>query len=143
MSSVEKIHVPKSVEKLAQAFPVALYIVGGKVRNHLMKIENDDIDLCSSLTLSQLDIILNKIGYEQKFKNESLGTSKIICGKEVFDYATLREESYPEGGVRQPKKVEFVESIEDDYQRRDFSINALYYKIKTGEYFDFCGGLNE
>ena len=143
MSSVEKIHVPKSALKLAQAFPVALYIVGGKVRNHLMKIENDDIDLCSSLTLSQLDIILDKIGYEQKFKNESLGTSKIICGNEVFDYATLREESYPEGGVRQPKKVEFVESIEDDYQRRDFSINALYYNIKTGEYFDFCGGLND
>ena len=143
MSSVEKIYVPKSALKLAQAFPVDLYVVGGKVRNHLMKIENDDIDLCSSLTLSQLDIILDKIGYEQKFKNEALGTSKIICGNEVFDYATLRKESYPEGGVRQPKKVEFVESIEDDYQRRDFSINALYYNIKTGEYFDFCGGLND
>ena len=143
MSSIEKIYVPKSALKLAQAFPVDLYVVGGKVRNHLMKIENDDIDLCSSLTLSQLDIILDKIGYEQKFKNEALGISKIICGKEIFDYATLRKESYPEGGVRQPKKVEFVESIEDDYQRRDFSINALYYNIKTGEYFDFCGGLND
>lgn len=143
MNEIERIQLPKCIEELAEKLPVDLYVVGGKVRNHLMNIENDDIDLCSSLTLEELEKNFENTEYELKFKNQALGTAKILYNGKSFDYATLRREKYEEGGFRQPKTVEFIDSIEEDCLRRDFSINAIYYNVKTGQFFDFCNGIRD
>ena len=143
MVTIQKILLPKSIENLVDIFPVDVFIVGGKVRSHLLNLDNDDIDLCSSLKLDELEKLLDKTEYELKFKNETLGTAKIICGNKAYDYATLRREIYEDGGYRQPIKVEFVDSIEEDYRRRDFSINAIYYNVKDGSFFDFCNGVDD
>ena len=143
MSEIKKIILPDCIEKLADLFPVDLYVVGGKVRSHLMNLVNDDIDLCSSLTISQLEEVLKKSDYQIKFKNETLNTAKIICDEKAYDYATLRKEVYQEGGFRQPESVEFIDSIQEDFVRRDFTINAVYYNIKSGQFFDFCDGVKD
>lgn len=143
MNEIKRIQIPEYIEKLADILPTDLYIVGGKVRNHLMNIDNDDIDLCSSMKLDELEAKFEGTDFELKFKNEVLGTAKIIYNGKSFDYATLRREIYEKGGYRQPEKVEFIESIEEDSKRRDFSINAIYYNIKTGQFFDFCDGVKD
>ena len=143
MKDLTKMVLPEEIENLAKIFPVELYIVGGKVRNFLMKIENDDIDLCSSLSLDDLEKTISGTGFELKFKNDFLQTGKLIYKEKIYDYARLRKEKYNPGGKHTPNEVEFVESISEDYLRRDFSINAIYYDIKTGEYFDFCNGLRD
>ena len=131
------------LNKLAENFPVDLFVVGGKVRNFLMKINNDDVDLCSSLSLLELQDVVEKLGYELKFKNEELQTAKIVIDNKLYDYARFREESYRPGGNRIPEKIKFVKTPQEDYKRRDFSINALYFNIKTGEYLDYCNGLGD
>ena len=143
MNNIEKIILPECIEKLVDFFPVDFYIVGGKVRSHLLNLDNDDIDLCSELKISELEQVLKNSKYEIKFKNETLGTAKIICGDKAYDYATLRKEVYRDGGYRQPEKVEFVKSIEEDYLRRDFTANAVYYSVKSGKFYDFCGGIED
>lgn len=58
MNEIKRIQIPEYIEKLADILPTDLYIVGGKVRNHLMNIDNDDIDLCSSMKLDELVSII-------------------------------------------------------------------------------------
>ena len=143
MKDFTQIPINEKLQEIADNFPVDLYIVGGKVRNHIMRINNDDIDLCSSMSLSDLQEFLKKFGHELKFKNEELQTAKIVIDNKVYDYARFRQETYKSGGFRTPEKVKFVTSPEEDYLRRDFSINALYYNLKTGEFLDFCNGIKD
>ena len=143
MKDLNKMILPAEIEDLANLLPKDLFIVGGKVRNYLMKIDNDDIDLCSTLSLEQLENLFEGTKYELKFKNDYLQTAKIIYGEKIYDYARLRKEEYESSGQRNPSKVSFVEKIEEDYLRRDFTINAIYYNIKTGEIFDFCNGIKD
>jgi len=143
MENIEPIELSKEAENLAKLFPCDVYIVGGKVRSHLLKLDNDDVDFCSKLKLNELEEILKDSKYELKFKNEKLGTAKIICGDKYFDYATFRVEKYEAGGYREPVSIKFVNSIEEDYKRRDFSINAIYYDVKNKKYYDFCHGIED
>ena len=143
MENLEPIEISKEIENLVKLFPCEVYIVGGKVRNHLLKIENDDFDFCSKLKIDELDEILKGSKFELKFKNEKLGTAKIICGERFYDYATFRKESYEKNGDREPVYVEFIDSIEEDYKRRDFTVNAIYYDIKNKTYCDFCNGIED
>lgn len=143
MEKKDKMKLPKSIERLANILPEDLYIVGGKVRSFLMGEENSDIDLCSSLTLYELDKIFDGKNYSLEGRDDVLGTAKIVCGDEKFDYATFRREEYGNKESRKPTYVEFIERVEEDCFRRDFTINALYYNIKTGEILDFCGGISD
>jgi len=143
MRELEKIPVCSGIKKLADKFPVDIFIVGGKVRNFLMDIDTDDIDLCSALSLDELEKVANSLNFEIKFKNDQLQTAKIVINENIYDYARFRTESYEKGGLRLPKEVEFVNSPKEDYLRRDFSVNSIYYNLKTGEYLDFCGGISD
>ncbi len=138
-----KILIPECLEKLASIFPKDLYIVGGKVRNFLLNIDNEDYDLCSCLTIDELEEVIKNTTFELKFKNKNLSTAKIIADGMAFDYATFRQEAYEEGGQRIPKFINFVESPEKDFLRRDFTVNAIYYNLKKQTYHDFCNGLKD
>ena len=143
MRELEKIPVCEEIKKLADKFPTDIFIVGGKVRNFLMGVDTEDIDLCSSLSLSALEEIVKNYGFELKFKNEQLQTAKIVINDKLYDYARFRTEIYEKGGFRLPKEVEFVKTPQEDYLRRDFSVNSIYYNLKTGKYLDFCGGIQD
>ena len=55
-----------------------------------------------------------------------------------FDITTLRKESgYLDS--RHPSKIIFVKDLEIDYQRRDFTVNALYLDEKLNV-IDYCNG---
>lgn len=143
MKNLNAIPISEKLNKLAGIFPADLFIVGGKVRNHLMKIENDDIDLCSTASLLEIEKVFEGTEFELKFRNEELQTAKIIVGDSIFDYARFRTEVYEKGGKRFPKSVEFVGSPEKDYLRRDFSVNAIYYNIKNEDFLDYCDGIKD
>lgn len=44
---------------------------------------------------------------------------------------------------RNPKRIEFVSSIEEDSKKRDLTINALYYDIEKQEIIDYVGGIED
>lgn len=97
-----------------------LYMIGSTSRDYLFKNEIRDYDFVSNATPLQikkfLDIELTFMKY---------GVSKYKYKGFNIDIATLRkEEDYFD--YRHPKKIEFVNNIEEDYKRRDFTINAIY-----------------
>lgn len=113
-----------------------LYIVGGFVRDSLLNIKNNDIDICSSLKLKELEALLKNTNYKISNCNYNFGTCKII-GKNTYEYATFRKDTYNLDGNHFPLSVEFCEDIKTDSTRRDFTINALYYDISNKKIIDF------
>lgn len=140
-----KIKVPKDIKHLSNIFctKTPLYIVGGFVRNSLMRKKTSDIDLTSSLTPKQVIQLLKNTDYEVEVKNQSLGSLSIISRKKRYDYTTFREDMYACDGSHMPSAVTFTTSIVDDSARRDFTINTLYYSIDKDLLIDFYGGVKD
>lgn len=142
-----KITVPRELKKLAAFLSAPIYIVGGFVRNSVLFNDAEclnytDVDICGALTPDQIRKELSDIAFV-KDVNPRIGTVLIIyCGKQ-FEYTTFRRDSYPIGGKHTPDSVEFVNNIETDALRRDFTVNALYCDVMTNEVIDVVGGLDD
>ncbi|MFA6183914.1 MAG: HD domain-containing protein [Parcubacteria group bacterium] len=106
------------------------FIVGGCVRDLLLKNDPKDWDI----TTSALPQEILKIFPEGKYENE-FGTVIVpekylgdIKSKRNVEITTYRIES-DYSDKRRPSKIIFAKKIEDDLMRRDFTINALALKI--------------
>ncbi len=138
-----QIKVPRSLTKLSQLFTTEIYVVGGYVRNQILGIKNDDIDLCSSLTVDKVEKLLEGSEFSFKIKSKLLGTATISKGDDKFEYTTFRKDIYPNNGQHSPESVQFITDIREDAKRRDFTCNALYYDIKNDRLIDFYDGLKD
>ena len=138
-----QIELPKELNKLAGILSKPLYVVGGYIRNFLLGIEKEDIDICSQLLPEEVAKELKGSEYKVKIKSKILGSALISIGSMTFEYTTFRRDIYPSGGNHMPDKVEFVSSPEEDAKRRDFTCNALYYDILNDKILDFYGGASD
>ena len=138
-----QIQIPTSLTKLANLFTVDLYVVGGYLRNQLMGLENEDIDICSSLTIKEVELLLRGTEFAFKVKSKTLGTAIILRGNDRYEYTTFRKDYYPNNGQHTPESVDFIDSIEEDAKRRDFTCNAIYYDIKNDKLIDFYDGITD
>lgn len=105
-----------------------LYMIGSTSRDFLMKREIEDYDFVTDATPDEVLSFLDCNTTYKKFGTLSLKVNDKHC-----DIVTLRKESeYLD--LRHPSKIEFIEDINEDYKRRDFTINAIYidedYKVK-------------
>ena len=135
------IEISKNLKKLSKYFPENLYVVGGYVRNQILKIRVSDVDLASCVSVEEVVSRLENSEFETKIKNLKTGSLLICCGNESFEYTAFRKEIYPKGGAHNPIEVLPTNNIEDDAQRRDFSINSIYYNINKDEIFDHFHGI--
>ena len=138
-----QIEIPESLKKLAKKFPCELYIVGGYIRNSIMDIEKDDIDICSSLTVDSVEKLLEGSQFSVKIKSKALGSCVISLKDEKFEYTTFRKDFYAPGGQHLPEKVQFIDDVREDAKRRDFTCNAIYYEIKNDKILDFYNGIDD
>ena len=100
------------------------YIVGGFVRDSLLGIPNNDIDLTTNATPEQVMALFPKT-VPTGLKH---GTVTIIEDGEDFEITTFRQDGeYIDG--RRPENVIFTSSIKEDLSRRDFTINAMAMDI--------------
>lgn len=68
------------------------------------------------------------------------GTVTVLLDGEQFEVTTLRGEgAYTDG--RRPDSVHFVDDIESDLARRDFTMNAIAYDPETDRVIDPFGGI--
>ncbi|MBR6298604.1 MAG: CCA tRNA nucleotidyltransferase [Candidatus Gastranaerophilales bacterium] len=117
----------KIITKTAQANNVRVFFVGGIVRDNLLNIVNNDIDII---------VEGNAIELSKKFPSEIIiksvhgdfGTVKIEYKGINIDIASTRTEKYPYSGCL-PEIIELGVDIERDVKRRDFTVNALYSEI--------------
>lgn len=138
-----QIKITENLKNLSQLFPCQLYLVGGYIRNQLMGIVNDDMDICSPLTLDELEEILKDTKFDFKIKSKVLGSALITCGDEKYEYTTFRKDIYPNNGQHTPEEVIFIDDIREDAKRRDFTCNAIYYDIKNDKIIDFYNGVED
>ena len=118
-----------------------VYVVGGFVRDLLLRIENFDVDLVVEGNGMEFARKLGKKLQGRTNCHERFGTAVIVLPDQFkIDVATARMESY-----EYPAALPLVEqgSIKNDLYRRDFTINALAVKLNGKNAFrllDFFGG---
>lgn len=109
------------------------YVVGGCVRDALLHRQIHDYDICTSAKPEQvIELFEHTIPTGLKH-----GTVSIVS-KELVEVTTFRKETNYKDH-RHPEKVEYVNDIETDLSRRDFTINAMAYHPKTGIIDPFHG----
>ena len=139
---MQKITVPQEVKDLAEATKkegYRLYIVGGYIRDQLLGYESTDIDICGNIPLENMIDMATSRGFSTHIIQRELGTLLIKKGDIEMEYTRWRRELYDKGNHR-PTEVEWVDTLEDDAMRRDFTINCIYYDINTGEIVDIYNG---
>ncbi len=132
--------VSNNLKKLATALDGKLYIVGGYVRNAIMGMASDDIDICSPFLSEEVQERCKEIGLKTKVINAKLGTLLVSTNDgENYEYTPFRRENYIKGN-HLPESVEFVDDILVDAKRRDFTCNTIYYNVLSGKIFDPYNG---
>lgn len=114
------------------------YIVGGCVRDSILRKEPQDWDITTSATPEQTKALFRRsidTGIEH-------GTVTIMMGNEGYEVTTYRVDGKYEDH-RRPSAVTFTASLSEDLKRRDFTINAMAYNDMEGlvDAFDGMGDL--
>lgn len=123
---------------LVENFPQTFF-AGGTVRDILLNKKPSDIDLATAATPQQVIFVLKNF-CDLELKGQTFGVVIAKRGELSAEIATFRKDTY--GNSRYPK-VTFVKTAKIDSQRRDFTVNSLYFSPKTAKIFDFCGGLGD
>ena len=123
------------------------YLVGGCVRDVLLGKEPKDFDVTTDATPEQIKGLFRNC----RLIGRRFRLAHIVFGREVIEVATFRghHENNEEGESKDSKQSDDGQlmrdnvfgSIEEDAQRRDFTINAMYYNIADYSISDFAGGM--
>lgn len=133
------------ISSAADEMNLECYAIGGYVRDIFLYRPSKDIDVVTvGKGIDLAKAVANKIGKGVKLSVfQNFGTAQIKYKDIEVEFVGARRESY-ERGSRKP----FVEdgTLEDDQNRRDFTINALAIclnKNRYGELLDPFGGLED
>lgn len=138
------------IEKLPEIFTKAMpvleklesagfeaYFVGGSVRDLLLDRHIHDVDIATSAYPEEVKELFEKT-IDTGIKH---GTVTVLYSGESYEITTFRTESGYQD-YRRPDHVTFVQNLEEDLKRRDFTINALAMST-SGEIVDLFNGLDD
>lgn len=119
------------------------YVVGGAVRSLLLGEKPKDYDICTNALPDTIEKLFeNTIPTGKKY-----GTITIVLlnednsAYEFYEVTTFRYDS-PLTDGRRPDYVRFGETLLDDVDRRDFTINSIAYNPSTG-LIDYKNGMKD
>ena len=111
------------------------FLVGGCVRDLLLKREPADYDVATNATPDQvLELFPNGITVGAQF-----GVILVPQDGMKVEVATFRSDIGHTDG-RHPDRVQYSSTPEEDVKRRDFTINGLLMRHDTDEALDFVNG---
>jgi tRNA nucleotidyltransferase (CCA-adding enzyme) len=135
-----KIELTKEVQYILETLMdngYEAYIVGGCVRDSLLKREIKDYDITTN-ALPEDIIKLFERTIPTGLKH---GTVTVVINKNNYEVTTYRiDGTYSDN--RHPDQVEFTSSLREDLSRRDFTINALVYNNHQG-FIDLFSGIED
>jgi poly(A) polymerase len=137
------------VERLQNAGYQA-YLVGGCVRDMLIDVDPKDYDVATSATPEQVRV---------EFRNARVIGRRfrlvhVHFGREIIEVATFRA-NHPQGDEEEDSnqsshnesgrilRDNVYGSLEEDAQRRDFTINALYFDVTGERILDYARGMHD
>ncbi len=128
------------IKDLAKQEGVSCFVIGGYVRDRIMgRPFKDDIDI---LVLGSGIDFANKLGEKLHSKvavYKSFGTAMLLFEGLQVEFVGARKESY-----RKDSRKPIVEdgSLEDDQNRRDFTINAMAFSLNEANYGELLDPFN-
>lgn len=112
------------------------YIVGGFVRDYILNINSNDIDLTSNATPEEVSKLFKTIPTGIKY-----GTVLISYKNHTFEHTTFRSDgSYND--LRHPNSINYSNDVKVDILRRDFTINSLLMD-KDKNIIDYLDGTSD
>jgi poly(A) polymerase len=124
------------------------YLVGGGVRDIILGLAPKDFDIATNATPEQIKTLFRNC----RLIGRRFRLAHIVFGREIIEVATFRghhdidEEKNCQKTSKQSEdgmllRDNIYGSIEEDAERRDFTINALYYSAKDFKVYDFANGV--
>src|SRR3989344_9035221 len=125
-----EIILPGEVKAIAKKVTNAgfqVYLVGGAVRDMLMGKDAKDFDFTTNATPEEIKALFENAFYDNIYgtvgvPTENFGTVEITTFRSEKGYSNNRH----------PDEVSWGKTIEEDLERRDFTINALAIQIDDG-----------
>lgn len=117
------------------------WCVGGCIRDLALDREVADIDIAASALWQQARSAFEDAGFRTHETGVKHGTITVIIDTHPIEVTTYRTDGdYSDG--RHPDSVDFVQSIEEDLARRDFTMNAIAFNPRSG-ICDPFGGISD
>ncbi|EGN75290.1 poly(A) polymerase [Idiomarina sp. A28L] len=129
------------------------YLVGGCVRDLLLGVTPKDFDVATNASPEQIKSLFRNC----RLIGRRFRLAHIVYGRDVIEVATFRghhaEDSNAKHGADEKKHISKQDdegmllrdnvygTIDEDAQRRDFTVNALYYSIADFAIYDFANGI--
>lgn len=114
--------------------------VGGAVRDELMGIPVNDVDLATELKPQEVVERLEAAKIKAIPTGIEHGTVTAVSQGHVVEITSLRRDVSTDG---RRATVAFTDDWKEDAARRDFTINALFADPNTGEIYDYFGGIED
>lgn len=134
----------ENVRKAAETLDLECYAVGGFVRDLLLKRPSKDIDfVCLGSGIALAQEVARELGGFKVAIFKNFGTARIDYNGFELEFVGARKESY-----RSDSRKPIVEdgTLEDDQNRRDFTINAMAIGVNKnnwGELVDPFDGVGD
>jgi len=118
------------------------YIVGGGVRDMMLGLHPKDFDAVTNATPAQVKEVF---GRRCRIIGRRFELAHVYSGRELIEVATFR--APPKKAVTNASGMILRDNnwgtIEQDFARRDFSINTLYYQPRQAIVLDFCHAVDD
>jgi tRNA nucleotidyltransferase/poly(A) polymerase len=145
-----EISLPNDIIEISNAYIKAgkdIFLVGGAVRDFIQGIKPKDYDLVTNALPNESKEILKgfKVSDEQ---GKNFGVLRVYTKDEPEGYEIASYRRDISGGRDTKGDDQKVEmggdvTIEDDCNRRDLTMNALFYDIKNKQIVDLVGGVED
>ncbi|MCK5895224.1 MAG: polynucleotide adenylyltransferase PcnB [Cocleimonas sp.] len=120
------------------------YLVGGAVRDLLLGQQPKDFDIATNAHPEQIKKVLPST----RIIGRRFRLAHVHFGREYFEVATFRapHDESDKGQVSKDGRIihdNVYGTVNEDAVRRDFTINALFYELSTGDVLDFVDGMGD
>ncbi|WP_199036291.1 CCA tRNA nucleotidyltransferase [Glycomyces salinus] len=141
-TSGTQITVPPVADDLGRVFADAgfeLHLVGGSVRDAVLRRPTNDLDFTTDARPEDTERLLAGACSTVWTTGAEFGTiGGMFRGRQV-EVTTFRADAYD--GVTRNPKVRFGDSLTDDLERRDFTVNAMAVSVPGHVFADPFGGI--
>ncbi|MDR0932328.1 MAG: CCA tRNA nucleotidyltransferase [Victivallales bacterium] len=134
----ELLKIATKVTKILKSAGFETGLVGGCVRDLWLGRTPSDCDIVTSATPEELAELFS----DCRIVGAAFGVSLVRLDGFEFEVATAREERFYLDG-RHPEEVRYTKELAVDVQRRDFTINALWFDPEEAVIYDTVGGIDD